>query len=342
MPGYEMGRQLGLPAMYVERVDGKFQLRRNFTLKKNQPVLMVEDIISTGVSSRECIEAISAAGGKPVAAACLIDRSGGKAKVGVPLVALAEWKVPAWEADKLPPHLRNIPAVKPGAGLVTRRHSRVPSASQQLRDWLLEPGDARRDMTSSASASTSIMSRRCGMRAAAPYPDPVRAAMLAAGGRRRRHHRASARRPPPYLRRRYRHGCRASSNIPLNLEMAATDEMLAIALQAQAACRLHRAGEARGAHDRRRHRRRRPAQPPRSPSCAALARRGIRVSHVHRARRAPARRRASRWARRWWNCTPAPMRCRRARSASSMLQNIRDARGLSARDSGWKSMPAMA
>lgn len=115
VPGYEMGRQLGVPAMYVERVEGKFQLRRNFHLTKNQPVLMVEDIISTGVSSRECIEAIKAAGGKPVAAACLIDRSGGKAKVGVKLVALATMKVPAWEADKLPPHLRNTPAVKPGS-----------------------------------------------------------------------------------------------------------------------------------------------------------------------------------------------------------------------------------
>ena len=115
VPGYEMGRQLGLPAMYVERVEGKFQLRRNFTLAKNQPVLVVEDIISTGVSSRECLEAVRAAGGKPVAAACLIDRSGGKAKVGVKLVALAAMKVPAWEAGKLPPHLRNIPAVKPGS-----------------------------------------------------------------------------------------------------------------------------------------------------------------------------------------------------------------------------------
>ena len=115
VPGYEMGRQFGLPAMYVERVEGRFQLRRNFMLEKNQPVLMVEDIISTGVSSRECIEAIRAAGGKPVAAACLIDRSGGKAKVGVKLVALATIKVPAWEADKLPPHLRNTPAVKPGS-----------------------------------------------------------------------------------------------------------------------------------------------------------------------------------------------------------------------------------
>ncbi len=115
VPGYEMGRQLGVPAMYVERQDGVFQLRRSFHLEKNQPVLMVEDIISTGVSSRECIEAIRAAGGKPVAAACLIDRSGGKAKVGVKLIALASMKVPAWEADKLPAHLRGTPAVKPGS-----------------------------------------------------------------------------------------------------------------------------------------------------------------------------------------------------------------------------------
>lgn len=115
VPGYEMGRQLGLPAMYVERQDGKFTLRRNFQLAKNQPVLIVEDIISTGVSSRECIEAVKEAGGKPVAAACLIDRSGGKAKLGIKLVALATLKVPAWEADKLPPHLRDTPAVKPGS-----------------------------------------------------------------------------------------------------------------------------------------------------------------------------------------------------------------------------------
>src|SRR5258706_5365397 len=115
VPGYEMGRQLGLPAMYVERQDGTVQLRRNFHLEKNQPVLMVEDIVSTGVSSRECIAAIRAAGGRPVAAACLIDRSGGKAKVGGKLIALATIKVPAWEADKLPLHLRNTPAVKPGS-----------------------------------------------------------------------------------------------------------------------------------------------------------------------------------------------------------------------------------
>ena len=115
VPGYEMGRQLGVPAMYVERQDGTFQLRRGFELEKNQPVLMVEDIVTTGLSSRECLDAIRAAGGKPVAAACLIDRSGGKAKVGVKLVALATLKFPAWEADRLPAHLKDSPAVKPGS-----------------------------------------------------------------------------------------------------------------------------------------------------------------------------------------------------------------------------------
>jgi len=115
VPGYEMGRQLGLPAMYVERQDGKFQLRRGFELEKNQPVLMVEDIVTTGLSSRECLDAIREAGGRPVAAACLIDRSGGKAKVGVKLVALARFKFPAWEPHKLPAHLKDTDAVKPGS-----------------------------------------------------------------------------------------------------------------------------------------------------------------------------------------------------------------------------------
>src|SRR6201985_1676418 len=92
VPGYEMGRQLGPPGLCGERVDGEFQLRRNFTLKKGQKVLMVEDIISTGVSSRECIAAIRKTGAKVVVACCLIDRSAGKAKVGVPLIALADWK----------------------------------------------------------------------------------------------------------------------------------------------------------------------------------------------------------------------------------------------------------
>ncbi len=115
VPGYEMARQLKVPAMYVEREDGKFRLRRGFNLKKGEPVLMVEDIVTTGLSSRECLDAIREAGGRPVAAACLIDRSAGKAKIGVKLVSLARLDIPAWPADNLPPHLKNVPAVKPGS-----------------------------------------------------------------------------------------------------------------------------------------------------------------------------------------------------------------------------------
>jgi orotate phosphoribosyltransferase len=115
VPGYEMARALKVAAMYVERENGQFRLRRGFKLKKGEPVLMVEDIITTGLSSRECLEAIREAGGKPIAAACLIDRSGGKAKIGVQLVSLAELNIPAWPADNLPPHLKKVPAIKPGS-----------------------------------------------------------------------------------------------------------------------------------------------------------------------------------------------------------------------------------
>ncbi|HJW41635.1 MAG TPA: orotate phosphoribosyltransferase [Rhizomicrobium sp.] len=115
VPGYEMGRQLGLPAYFVERVEGKFQLRRNFTLTRGQPVLIVEDIVSTGLSIKECIAAVREAGGKPVAVAALVDRSAGRVKFGIPFVPLIQWRVKAWEADKLPSHLRNTPAVKPGS-----------------------------------------------------------------------------------------------------------------------------------------------------------------------------------------------------------------------------------
>jgi orotate phosphoribosyltransferase len=115
VPGYEMGRAMGLPAMYVERENGQFALRRGFHLDKTMRVLVVEDIVSTGLSSRECIAAIKATGAKVVAEACLIDRSGGKAKLGVKLIALATFKIPAWEADKLPAHLKDTPAIKPGS-----------------------------------------------------------------------------------------------------------------------------------------------------------------------------------------------------------------------------------
>jgi len=113
--GYEMGRQLGVPSIFLERVDGEFTLRRGFDIPKGTKCLMVEDIVTTGLSSREAITAIRAAGGTVVGAACLIDRSNGKAKVGVKLSALAKLSIPAYEADKLPDDLAALPAIKPGS-----------------------------------------------------------------------------------------------------------------------------------------------------------------------------------------------------------------------------------
>jgi orotate phosphoribosyltransferase len=113
--GYEVARQLGVPAIFFERVNGKLELRRGFSIAKGAHVLMVEDIVTTGLSSRECIEGINAEGGVTVAAACLIDRSSGKADVGVPLFALTSLDVPAFTADALPPDLQKIPAKKPGS-----------------------------------------------------------------------------------------------------------------------------------------------------------------------------------------------------------------------------------
>lgn len=114
IPGYETARQLGVPALWVEREGGEFRLRR-FEMAPGTRVLVVEDIISTGLSSRETIAAVEALGAKVVAVACLIDRSAGEADVGVPLIALADYKVPAYPADQIPPEMAAIPPVKPGS-----------------------------------------------------------------------------------------------------------------------------------------------------------------------------------------------------------------------------------
>jgi len=113
--GYELARHLGVESMFTEREQGAFVFRRGFALAKGARVLMAEDIVTTGLSSRECITCIEANGGKVVAASCLIDRSDGEVDVGVPLFSLAGLKVPAYEADKLPPELMAIPATKPGS-----------------------------------------------------------------------------------------------------------------------------------------------------------------------------------------------------------------------------------
>ncbi|MCL4142997.1 UNVERIFIED_CONTAM: hypothetical protein GTU68_021284 [Idotea baltica] len=114
IPGYETARHLGVPSMWVEREDGEFRLRR-FELPEGARVIIVEDIVTTGLSSRETVTSLKALGAEVLAVACLIDRSGGDADVSVPLVALAEYKVPAYEPDNLPPELAALPAIKPGS-----------------------------------------------------------------------------------------------------------------------------------------------------------------------------------------------------------------------------------
>jgi orotate phosphoribosyltransferase len=113
--GHEMARALGVEAMFLERPEGTFELRRGFRLHAGQKVLMMEDVVTTGLSSREAIAAIARAGGETVAAAALVDRSGGTADLGVPFVPLIRLDVPSWEAADVPPELAAIPAVKPGS-----------------------------------------------------------------------------------------------------------------------------------------------------------------------------------------------------------------------------------
>lgn len=113
--GHEMARALGVEAMFLERPDGVFGLRRGFRLEPGQNVLMVEDVVTTGLSSREAIAAIAAAGGVTVAAAALVDRSNGAADLGVPFFPLVRLDVPTYAPDALPPELAAIPAIKPGS-----------------------------------------------------------------------------------------------------------------------------------------------------------------------------------------------------------------------------------
>ena len=115
IPGYETARHLGVPAIFTERVNGVFELRRSFEIEPGEKVIVVEDIVSTGLSIRECIDCIKALGGDVVAAACIVDRSAGEADIGVPLVSLTQYKVPAYAPDALPPELKALPAVKPGS-----------------------------------------------------------------------------------------------------------------------------------------------------------------------------------------------------------------------------------
>ena len=113
--GHEMGRALGKPAMFLERPQGVFEFRRGFHLDRGTKVLMVEDVVTTGLSSREAIESVLDAGGEVIAEAALVDRSSGKADLGIPFFPLIRIDVPTYQADAIPPDLAAIPAIKPGS-----------------------------------------------------------------------------------------------------------------------------------------------------------------------------------------------------------------------------------
>lgn len=116
--GQEVARALDVDAMFVERPTGTFELRRGFRLTPGQQVLMMEDVVTTGLSSREAMKAIAEAGGEVIAAASLVDRSNGTADLGVPFFPLIRLDVPSYAADALPPELAAIPAIKPGSRAV--------------------------------------------------------------------------------------------------------------------------------------------------------------------------------------------------------------------------------
>ncbi|MDA9231025.1 orotate phosphoribosyltransferase [Rickettsiales bacterium] len=120
--GYEMGRHLGLDAIFCERVNGRFELRRGFEIKENDRVLVVEDVVTTGLSSLESYECIRRNGGQVVAQCSLIDRSNGQAaeKLGVPFVPLIDVDVKVFNENSVPDNLKNIEAIKPGSRFIKK------------------------------------------------------------------------------------------------------------------------------------------------------------------------------------------------------------------------------
>ena len=203
--GHEMGRALGKPAMFVERPHGVFELRRGFHLDPGTRVLMVEDVVTTGLSSREAIEAVRDAGGEVIAEAALVDRSSGQADLGVPFVPLIRIDVPTYDAGCGPARARGDPR---GQAREPRRR-----VTNRLR------------LGVNIDHVATIRNARGG-----DHPDPVRAAIMAA--------EAGADGITAHLREDRRHitdrdidRLMAEIDLPLNLEMAATEEMLEIALR---------------------------------------------------------------------------------------------------------------
>ena len=113
--GHEMGRALGKNAMFLERPEGTFELRRGFALEEGAKVLMVEDVVTTGISSREAIEAIAREGGEVIAEVALVDRSSGEADMGVPFFPLIQLSFPTYAEEDVPAELKAVPITKPGS-----------------------------------------------------------------------------------------------------------------------------------------------------------------------------------------------------------------------------------
>ncbi len=116
--GHEMGRALAKPAIFVERPTGTFELRRGFSIAPGAKILLVEDVVTTGLSSREAMKTIAAEGGEVIAACSLVDRSGGSVELGVPYTALIALNFPTYAPDELPEDLAGSTAIKPGSRTV--------------------------------------------------------------------------------------------------------------------------------------------------------------------------------------------------------------------------------
>jgi orotate phosphoribosyltransferase len=113
--GHEVGRALGVRAIFAERQDGALALRRGFVIGESDRVLVVEDVLTTGGSTRETMQVARAAGGHVVGAAAIVDRSGGAARFDVPFAALVDVTLPTYEPDKCPLCAQGLPVVKPGS-----------------------------------------------------------------------------------------------------------------------------------------------------------------------------------------------------------------------------------
>ena len=113
--GHQIAMFLDLPFLFLERVDGEFNLRRGFSIKSGSNCLMIEDVVTTGLSSKEAINVVNRLGGNVIGEASLIDRSGGNVDIGIELLSLVTLDIPTYESNEIPDDLKSIPAEKPGS-----------------------------------------------------------------------------------------------------------------------------------------------------------------------------------------------------------------------------------